>query len=113
MRLRTPAEAVEELGITRRQLRDGIRAGKYPAIEWGARHLVDLDVLGPIVQAEQEAAEAERALLTLKECAKRLGIPAGTLRKMTVLGIVPSRRTKKGYRYELEAVEEALEKMMR
>ena len=58
MRIRTLNEAAEALGTTRHRLRRGIDAGRYPVMRWGQRLLVDLDVIEPIVRAEDAEAEA-------------------------------------------------------
>lgn len=113
MKLRTLNEAAAALGVTRRKLREGIRKGLYPAIQWGNRLLVDVDELGPIIEAERQR-KAERAdMIGLRECADAIGLSAETLRRMAVAGLVPYERSGRYYRFRLEDVENAIRNGMK
>lgn len=108
MRLRTLNEAAEELGLTRRQLRIGIREGRYPAIQWKNRLLVDLDQLIPIVERERRQRERHEGMIGLNECAAAIGVSRDTLRNMALSGLIPYEKSGRYYRFSLEAVERAI-----
>lgn len=110
MKMRTLNEAAEALGTTRHRLRRGIAAGRYPALHWGSRLLVDLDVVAPIVKAED--AEAERTV-GMGQLSELTGLPPETLRRMCREGVLPYRKDKQGrYRFRPSEVMAAIENMM-
>ena len=110
MRMRTLNEAAEALGTTRHRLKQGIDGGKYPAMRWGSRVLVDLDAIGPIIAAED--AEAER-LVGIGEISEMTGLPVTTIRKMCREGVLPFERDKRTrYRFRPSEVMAAIENMM-
>lgn len=113
MKLRTLNEAADALGMTRRKLRAGIEAGKYPALNWGNRLLVDMDALGPIVDAERRQRERHEGMISLKECAEAIGVSQDALRRMALNGLVPYERSGRYYRFSLEAVENAIRNGMK
>ena len=104
MRIMTVGEAAAALGISRSQLRRGIQSGKYPAIYWGGRILVDLDALKAIIAAERRVG--------LKACADQIGMSASTLRRMAQAGLIPYTVENGRYLFEPELVKEALRKLM-
>lgn len=108
MKMRTLNEAAAELGTTRERLRRGILAGKYPCLQWGNRRLVDIDVLGPMLAAEDAANDT----IGITECAKTLGLSPDALRRMARQGLVPYEMKGKYYRFRLHEVEAALQRMM-
>jgi len=107
MKLRTLNEAVAELGTSRMRLRRGIQAGKYPCLQWGNRMLVDIDVLGPMLEAEDADST-----IGVAECAERVGLSASTLRRMAQKGLIPCEMENNHYRFRLHDVESALKQMM-
>lgn len=108
MKLRTLNEAAEELGLTRRQLRTGIREGRYPAMNWKNRLLVDLDQLTPIVENERQQRERHEGMIGLRECAEAIGVSQDVLRRMAISGLVPYEKSGRYYRFSLEAVVRAI-----
>ena len=108
MKLRTLNEAAAELGVKRERLRRGVAEGRYPFMQWGNRRLVDIDALGPILAAEDEANNT----IGITECARRLGLSPDALRGMARRGLVPYERQGKNYRFRLADVEKALEQRM-
>lgn len=110
MKLRTINEAAAALNTTREKLRRGVQSGLYPSMAWGTRTLVDIDVLGPMLEEER----ARDNMASTNECAAQIGISPITLRKMAEQGVVPSAR-RGGYNrycFDVEAVKEALRKRM-
>lgn len=108
MKLRTLNEAAEALNLTRRQLRMGIESGRYPALSWGNRLLIDLDEIAPIVAQERQQRERHEGMIGLRECADAIGISQDALRRMALSGLVPYERSGRYYRFRLAAVEEAI-----
>lgn len=108
MKMRTLNEAAAELGTTRDRLRRGVVSGKYPALSWRNRYLVDVDELGPILAAEDEAKNT----IGIKECAEQLGLSADVIRRMARSGVVPYERQGRYYRFRLKEVEAAIRKQM-
>ena len=111
MRIRTLNEAAEALGCSRARLRSGVLEGRYPHMMWGNRYLVDLDVVAPIVAAED--AEAAEHPMGLRECAAAIGVSESTLRAMAEDGLVPSTRGRGRWRFRLSEVEDALRDAMK
>lgn len=109
MKMRTLNEAAAELGTTRERLRRGIAAGRYPAMKWGNRYLVDIDVLAPILAAEDEAART----IGITECAAQLGLSADVIRRMARSGLIPCERKGRYFRFRLEEVQAAISKQMK
>lgn len=110
MKMRTLNEAAEALGTTRHRLRRGIDAGRYPCLKWGTRVLVDLDVVGPIVKAED--ADAERTV-GIGELSEMTGLPATTIRRMCRDGALPYTQDKRTrYRFKPSEVMAAIQKLM-
>lgn len=109
MRMRTLNEAAAELGTTRERLRRGIAAGRYPAMKWRNRFLVDIDVLAPILAAEDEAANT----IGIKECAEQLGLSVDVIRRMARSGVIPSERRGRYFRFRLHEVQAAIEQRMK
>ena len=111
MRLRTLNEAAELLGISRRKLRDGIRRGIYPCVEWKSRILVDIDVIQAIIDEERAGARDDE--IGLRACAAAIGVSENTMRNMALAGLVPYRKQGRYYRFVLEAVEAAIQEHMK
>lgn len=110
MKMRTLNEAADALGTTRHRLRRGIEAGRYPAMKWGTRLLVDLDVIEPIVRAED--AEAEKTV-GIGELSQLTGLPPATIRRMCKQGLIPYAQDKRTrYRFRPSQVVAALQNMM-
>lgn len=110
MKMRTLNEAAEALGTSRHRLRRGIDAGRYPAMKWGTRLLVDLDVIGPIVKAEDAEAEKTVGIGKLSELT---GLPPATIRRMCKTGMLPYTQDKqRRYKFRPSAVIAAIENMM-
>ena len=110
MKMRTLNEAAEALGTTRHRLRRGIDAGRYPQLKWGNRVLVDLDVIGPIIQAED--AEAEKTV-GIGELSELTGLPPTTIRRMCKQGVLPYTKDKQSrYKFRPSEVLAALQNMM-
>lgn len=107
MKLRTINEAARALGISVTRLRRGIAAGKYPSVQWGNRALVDLDVLGPILEEERQR-EAAEGTVGLRECAEAIGVSQDALRRMALAGLVPYQRGGRFYRFRIQDVEAAI-----
>ena len=110
MKLRTLNEAAEALGVSRRQLQQGIQAGKYPSIKWGNRTLIDLDAMTEIVEAERERCEG---LVDLRTCAEAIGVSQDALRRMAKAGLVPYRRDGRRYVFDIEKVAAAIRAAMK
>lgn len=108
MKMRTLNEAAAELGTTRDRLRRGVASGRYPALSWRNRYLVDVDALGPILAAEDEAQNTVGA----NECAELLGLSADVIRRMARSGLIPYERQGRYYRFRLKDVETAIRKQM-
>lgn len=108
MRIRTLNEAAAELGTTRDRLRRGIAAGKYPFLNWGNRYLVDVELLEPILAAEDEAKNT----IGIKECAEQLGLSVDVIRRMARSGLIPFEQQGRYYRFRLNDVEAAIRKQM-
>lgn len=101
------------LGISRQRLRDGIREGRYPALQWSGRTMVDVDMLRPIIEAEEQLRRDEAARLTgLKTAAAAIGVSADALKRMAEAGVVPSVRRGRYWMFDLEQVEEAIRNRM-
>lgn len=110
MRIRTLNEAAEALGTTRHRLRRGIDAGRYPVMRWGQRLLVDLDVIEPIVRAEDAEAEAR---VGIGEISRMTGLPPTTIRRMCKDGLLPYVQDKQSrYKFRPSEVLAAIEQMM-
>lgn len=105
MTLRTLTEAAELLGVSRRRLRAGIDAGRYPAYHWSNRMLVDVDALAPILAEEQRKRENHEGRIGLRECAEAIGLKPATLRRMARAGLVPCEKDGPYYRFVLAEVE--------
>lgn len=112
MKLRTLTEAAKLLGISRRRLRAGIEEGRYPAMEWGNRLLVDVDVLAKIIAEERRREEAREGLIGMRECAEAIGVSMETLRRMAQTGVVPCERQGRFYKFRLAEVEAAIRRNM-
>lgn len=108
MKIRTLNEAAAELGTTRDRLRRGIAAGKYPFMTWGNRYLVDVDLIAPILAAEDEAKNT----IGIKECAEQLGLSVDVIRRMARSGLIPYEQKGRYYRFRLSEVEAAIRKQM-
>lgn len=108
MKMRTLNEAAAELGTTRDRLRRGVVSGKYPALNWRNRYLVDVDALRPILAAEDEAQNT----VGVHECAELLGLSADVIRRMARSGLIPHERQGRYYRFRLKDVEDAIHKRM-
>lgn len=113
MKLRTLTEAAEILGVSRRQLRDGVMAGRYPSITWGNRLLVDLDVLAGILEDERQRRERHDGLIGLRECAEAIGLTPDQLRRMALRGMVPYTKRGRYYCFILADVEMAIRTHMK
>ena len=109
MKLRTIHEAAEALGLSRRKLKEGIAQGKYPAVKWGSRLLVDADALERILAEERAAAPTVSA----RECAEAIGVSESTLRRMARTGLVPFRREGRRGLFVVDEVIQELEGRMR
>lgn len=110
MKMRTLNEAAEALNTTRHRLKRGIDAGRYPSMRWGSRLLVDLDVVGPIVEAEN--AEAEKTV-GIGELSELTGLPPATIRRMCREGMLPFTQDKRTrYRFRPSEVMAAIQNMM-
>ena len=110
MRMRTLSEAAAELGMSRNRLRRRIEAGKLPYLMWGNRMLVDLDEIGPMLQAELEA----ESMVGFADLEVLTGLSTNTLRQMCAEGIIPFVRDSRNYyRFDPEAVQAALREHMR
>lgn len=104
MKLRTLSEAAYELEISRSKLRAGLASGRYPGgIHVGSRWMVDVSEVRPVLEAE-EAGHG----ISLSACARALGIPASTLRRMALHGLVPCKRIGGKYSMDPDAVEAAI-----
>lgn len=110
MKMRTINEAAEALGISRHRIRCGVEAGRYPAMRWGHRRLVDLDVLEPIVRAED--IEREKAV-GIGAISEMTGLPRTTIRRMCRDGVLPYTQDKRSrYMFRPSDVMAEIEKMM-
>ena len=104
-------EAANALGTTRHRLRCGINAGRYPCIRWESRILVDLDVVEPLVRADQARRET---WVGIGEISRITGLSIGTLRHMCRDGAIPYRRDKQGrYQFQVTMVVSSLSNMMK
>lgn len=112
MKLRTLTEAAKLLGISRRRLRAGIEEGRYPAMEWGNRLLVDVDVLAKIIAEERRKEASGVGWVGLRECAEAIGVSTETLRRMAQAGVVPYKRHGRFYRFQPAEVEAAIRRNM-
>ena len=110
MKLRTLNEAAEALGTNRTRLRKGVVDGRYPCLKWGNRYLVDLEVVGPII--EEEDARNSDPSLSLRACAEAIGVKPTTLKRMVESGMVPCRRSGGHYCFRLREVLTALDDLM-
>lgn len=109
MKMRTLNEAAAELGTAREKLRRGIAAGKYPAMRWGNRYLVDIEALAPILKEEA----ARQNMVGISACAEQLGLSVDVLRRMTRSGLIPYERKGRNYRYRIADVKAALQSQMK
>lgn len=108
--MRTLNEAAGALGTTRHRIRRGIDAGRYPFMRWGHRLLVDLDVIEPIVRAED--AEAEKTV-GIGQLSELTGLPPATIRRMCKQDILPYARDRQGrYKFRPSEVMSAIQNMM-
>lgn len=104
VKLRTLSEAAYELEISRSKLRAGLASGRYPGgIHVGSRWMVDVSEVRPVLEAE-EAGHG----ISLSACARELGIPVSTLRRMALQGLVPCKRIGGKYSMDPDAVEAAI-----
>lgn len=110
MRIRTINEAAEALGVTGYRLRQGIQSGRYPSLKLGLRRLVDLDLLTPIIEAEEADRESWTGTGTI---CRLTGLRPGQIRRMCDAGQLPHKRNRSGrYRFQAGRVLAALEDMM-
>ena len=110
MKLRTLNEAAEALGTNRTRLRKGVVDGRYPCLKWGNRYLVDLDVVGPII--DDEDARKGEPTLSLRACAEAIGLKPATLKGMVESDMVPCQRSGGHYAFRLRDVLAALGDLM-
>ena len=108
MRLRTLQEAANKLGMSRSTLRTKVISGKLPYIQWGNRYLVDMDVVTPMLENEEDID----GTISMAECAAAIGIAASTLQGMAEAGMVPYRKRGRYYRFVLADVMDAIKKSM-
>lgn len=113
MSIRSVTEAARLLGVTRYRLLEGIKAGRYPAMRFEGRLMVDIDALREIIRKEdqQRAKDAGRKL-NLKQCAAAIGLSTGTLRRMAEAGAVPGSKRGRYWMFDLNAVKAAINKNM-
>lgn len=79
-------------------------------MRWGRRLLVDLDVLEPILRAEDAEGEKRVGIGKISELT---GLPRGTIRRMCREGVLPYARDRRSrYQFRPSEVMEAIEQMM-
>lgn len=100
MKIRTMNEAAAKLGCTRAHLVRGIKSGKYSAMRWGTRTLVDVDALRPIIEDERRRA----AMIGVRECAARTGLSLDQVRRGARSGMIPCERFGREYKFRVEDI---------
>lgn len=108
MRMRTLNEAAAELGCSRNTLSAWVLSGKCHYLKWGSRYLIDIDEVGPIFRDRAEI----RGMVSLKECAEKLGLSPSTLRNMALAGLVPYKKKGRYMKFDPEAVAKAIRESM-
>lgn len=112
MKLMTCREASEALreqyGITQGQVKRGCLNGKYPYLKVGNRLLVDLDVLRPILDGEQQRQQ----LLSTADLALRIGLSESSIRRAVADGWLPCQVVGRNMRFDLVDVQRAIAEKM-
>lgn len=111
MKLMTAAEVARALGkgFGQRKIIQGAREGKYPYLQAGARMMFDADQIRDLI--EQERIEKARGA-TLKEICEHTNLSYRIFRSYMDEGLIPYWKYGKGFRFDVEAVDQALAEIM-
>ncbi|MEG1515881.1 MAG: hypothetical protein RSD95_13410 [Clostridia bacterium] len=107
MKFMTITEAARALEVERYRIQRRVNDGLFPFVRVGKRELVDIDVIGPLLEAERSDG------MGIAEVSAVTGLSASAIRRAIRDGWMPAEIKNGRYRIDLQAVRDAISKRMK